>query len=256
MGKKLTYDYVYNVFCEKGYTLLSKFYKNTHTKLEYICDKGHRHSIRFYDLQQGHGCAECARVLLSNRYKEHNNPFWKGGVSKSNLPLYTTYAHQLELYHPVYKVYKDGLELLGVECTYCKKVYVPTAKEVQCRIESIITGNKERNLYCSSKCKKECPIFYRMRYPKNFKDIQENRRDQSPWSKIIKGRDSNTCQICGDVEGVLIAHHIEAVAQNPIESLDIDNGITVCSLCHSKIHKLPGCTYNKLKCTDNYEKKS
>lgn len=256
MANKLTYEYVYNAFYEKGYTLVSREYSNAFTKLDYICDKGHKHSMKWNDFQQGHGCAKCAYSSLSDRYKECNNPFWKGGISKSNLPLYETYAPQLEQYHKVHKIIQDDLELLGVECTYCKKIYVPTAREVQSRIESIITGNKERNLYCSSKCKKDCPVFYRMKYPKKFKNIQENRRDQGYWAKIVKSRDLGICQICGAENDVVIAHHIEAVSQNPIESLDLDNGITLCSNCHSKVHKLPGCTYNELKCMDDYEKKS
>lgn len=64
---------------------------------------------------------------------------------------------------------------------------------------------------------------------------------------MVKERDNYTCQICGSTEGLFIAHHIDPVVCNPIESADIDNGITLCEKCDKKVHKLPGCTYNNLK---------
>jgi len=43
--KKLTIEFVRESFAKEGYTLLSKVYTNNSTKLDYICPKGHRHSI-------------------------------------------------------------------------------------------------------------------------------------------------------------------------------------------------------------------
>jgi len=59
--KRLTYDYIKSQFEKEGYTLLSKEYKNAHQKLDYICSKGHRHSIRWNSWQQGKRCLYCAK---------------------------------------------------------------------------------------------------------------------------------------------------------------------------------------------------
>ena len=59
MGNKLTYEFVKESFKAEGYELLSKEYKGAHQKLDYICPKGYRHSIRWYSWQQG------------KRYPEH-----------------------------------------------------------------------------------------------------------------------------------------------------------------------------------------
>ena len=63
--KKLTLEYVRNKFEEKGWTLLSTEYKNAHTLLDYVCDKGHKHSIQWANFQQGFGCPDCHFEHLS-----------------------------------------------------------------------------------------------------------------------------------------------------------------------------------------------
>lgn len=55
------------------------------------------------------------------------------------------------------------------------------------------------------------------------------------WSKIIKNRDNNKCQICGN-KGQ-IAHHILHKAKYPKLSLNINNGITLCRWCHAGVHE-------------------
>jgi hypothetical protein len=32
------------------------------------------------------------------------------------------------------------------------------------------------------------------------------------------------------------------------ESMDLDNGKTLCEICHFEVHKIEGCTYNDLRC--------
>jgi len=66
------------------------------------------------------------------------------------------------------------------------------------------------------------------------------RYDQQAWKKILIERDGNMCEICGSTKNIQ-AHHIEHVVCNPIESLDIDNGILLCKECHNRAHKQKGC---------------
>ena len=62
---KLTLEYVKEKFAEKGWELLSTEYKNAHTLMDYICDKGHKHSIQWANFQQGFGCPQCHYEHLS-----------------------------------------------------------------------------------------------------------------------------------------------------------------------------------------------
>jgi len=59
--KRLTYDYVKSQFEKEGYTLLTKEYKNSRQKLEYICSNGHKHSITWNAWRQGKRCLYCAK---------------------------------------------------------------------------------------------------------------------------------------------------------------------------------------------------
>lgn len=57
------------------------------------------------------------------------------------------------------------------------------------------------------------------------------------WRFDVFVRDIFTCQYCGDNKGGnLNAHHIKSFADFPELRFDINNGITLCEICHKKIH--------------------
>jgi hypothetical protein len=56
---KLTIEYIRSEFVKEGYELLTKVYKNAFQKLEYICPKGHLHSITWNSWQRGRRCPIC-----------------------------------------------------------------------------------------------------------------------------------------------------------------------------------------------------
>jgi hypothetical protein len=242
----LTYEFVKEAFKKVGYELLSTEYVNAHTKLDYVCNRGHHHSIIWNSFQQGDTCPTCSTENMSGS----NSSNWLGGVSKLNLPLFKTYAPQIENYHEVYKVAQNGLELLGVECAYCNQIFVPNTTAVFHRV-AVIDGrlSGEANFYCSENCKKACPTYGQHKYPKGFK-VSTSREVQPQLRKLVLARDNYQCQICdaGLEEAELHCHHVEAVSQNPIESADVDNCVTLCKDCHTQVHKLPGCNYKELRC--------
>lgn len=248
-NKKFDYLSVKEQFKKEGHTLLSKDYVNSKTKLNYMCDKGHISSINMENWKAGQRCAKC---YLERRSGKGSN-YWKGGVKTKDLPLYDTYAHQLEPYQPVYLVEQDTLKLLGVECKYCGNVHVSTSTLIQARVQAI-KGNitkGEHHLYCSKNCKKACSTYNQKRYPKGFKPVT-SREVQPELRKMVLARDDYQCQKCfkGLEEVQLHCHHIDPVINNPIESADIDNCIIYCKECHKKVHKMQGCTYTDLNCKE------
>lgn len=69
------------------------------------------------------------------------------------------------------------------------------------------------------------------------------RRDQrfslqyKRWRYDVFLRDEFTCQCCGYSRGGnLVAHHIKPFADHPGLRFDVDNGITVCRICHQELH--------------------
>lgn len=68
-GKIYNYDIVKKSFEVENYTLLSKEYRNTKTKLEYICPRGHKHSIRYECWLRGQRCPTCKHIE-NGRFKK------------------------------------------------------------------------------------------------------------------------------------------------------------------------------------------
>jgi hypothetical protein len=60
MGNRLTHEFVQEEFAKAGYTLLSATYSSNNSLLDYVCDKGHRHKIRFHAFKDGARCAYCS----------------------------------------------------------------------------------------------------------------------------------------------------------------------------------------------------
>jgi len=168
-------------------------------------------------------------------------------IYRKSPALYETYGSQLTVEESP-RPDKNGYLL--VKCAYCGRYYQPTAGQVQNRIVGLNQcGCGELRLYCSSGCKKACPIFNKIFYPAGFKEIT-SREVQAELRQMVLYRDNYECQRCGvgikDVE--LHAHHITGIVKNPIESADIDNCITLCKSCHKIVHMQKGCRYFELKC--------
>lgn len=128
------------------------------------------------------------------------------------------------------------------KCAYCKEYFKPTRKQLGSRVNSL-KGNRlgESRLYCSVKCKDLCPIYNQRIYTKGNKPYK-SRPDQPELKDLVLERDNNQCQRCGSNDN-LHCHHITGIEINPVESADIDNCITLCHTCHSKIHSDDGCGY-------------
>lgn len=62
-SRKKDFNIIEHSFEQEGYTLITKEeeYKNASTKLYYICQKGHKHSITWNSFNNGNRCPECAK---------------------------------------------------------------------------------------------------------------------------------------------------------------------------------------------------
>lgn len=65
------------------------------------------------------------------------------------------------------------------------------------------------------------------------------------WRKSVYKRDGYTCQSCGiRGGGNLVAHHLDAYSWCEEKRTDINNGITLCELCHTAFHNTYGYKNN------------
>jgi hypothetical protein len=215
-------------------------YKNNKTKVKIICHEHGPFEQTPNDHLKGFGCPKC-----KGRYEK---PY-----RKSNIPQYDTFQSQLEPYGIKCRMNKEDNNVLEVKCMYCDRWYIPSYKSVQHKIETIngqTTG--EQNLYCSDECKRACPTYGHILYPKDYK-INTSREVQPALRKLVLKRDNYTCQKCGTTNTELHCHHYEGVEVNPVESADIDQCITLCKECHNEVHRKDKCgikDYQRGKCNE------
>lgn len=58
------------------------------------------------------------------------------------------------------------------------------------------------------------------------------------WRTAVFQRDNYNCRHCGySAGGILNAHHIKPFATHPELRLDVGNGITLCEVCHTEVHR-------------------
>jgi len=158
MPKKLNIEFIRSKFEKKRYQLLTTKYINSNQKLEYICDKGHKHSIKWDHFRDGHGCPYCA-----NR-PPINIEFIKSEFAKESYKLLTTKyknsKQKLECICPKGHKYSVswGNWKTGYRCPYCggtiKKNIVDIEKNINGKDYKLIT-NSYKN--CQQKLHLICP---------------------------------------------------------------------------------------------------
>lgn len=136
-----------------------------------------------------------------------------------------------------------------IKCRYCGKYFTPNNGELQRRISVLngVSSNTSGYFYCSTHCKRVCPVYNVKKWPRGFK-VTTSREVQPELRQLVLKRDNYTCQKCYKNNIELHCHHITGILQNPIESADMDNCITLCKKCHKEIHKNKGCRYYDLRC--------
>ncbi len=158
---------------------------------------------------------------------------------------------QIELYEKIRKSTNGNIE---VRCTYCGEWFEPNLLQIQSRLGAISGRlNGEARLYCSNKCKENCPIYGQQKWPKDQKPAT-SREVQPQLRQLVFQRDNYICQKCGnhrdELNTGIHCHHMEGVQWNPIESADEDICITLCEECHKEVHDQDGCRYHELKCSN------
>jgi hypothetical protein len=205
-----------------------------------LCDCGKYTEVLGGALTQGRtkscGCygREMAAKGIKDKLSGSNSKFWKGGVVDKNIALYGTFVGQLEPIEEVVPVKSEFGIIFKVRCKKCSELFIPTRTQARDRANAINgTLKSECNFYCSDECKDTCEVFQQKSFPKNYKKKISKVYVSPFWKRSIIERDNFECQICGS-KANLYVHHIEPSSEYPMLANDIDNGITLCKICHYK----------------------
>lgn len=97
---KPSIEYINKCFTDDDYILLSDEYKNTKTKLDYICPNGHKHSITWSNWKLGKRCPDCS--VAKRLSIEEITPFFESASEKLVSNTYINSREKLEI------ICKDG----------------------------------------------------------------------------------------------------------------------------------------------------
>ena len=232
----------------KKFDLLEVIKQHSYAKGGHIiwlckCECGNTKTIRSADLKSGRtkscGCEQ--------GQKGEKNINWLGG----GFCGYDTYADRLSFAEEIRKSPNDE-KVLQVKCAYCGRWLSPSVSQVSQRIR-VLFGQKghvgECRFYCSDNCKKACPVYRKILWPEGYKPAT-SREVQPELRQMRLALDNYECQRCGiSIEQAeLHCHHYTGTVQNPIESADLDNTVTVCKNCHKWVHTQEGCKYFQMRC--------
>ena len=221
------------IFREGGCKLLEEKYVNSKTKMKYICECGRTSEITLSCFKQGKRCKKCAiekkAKKLRHIYEEVKDIFRKGGCVL------------------ISKEYKNSKQKLNYRCNCGRKSKIS--------LNSFLRGRR---------CK-ECGIEKRSGenfYKYNFNLTDEEREKDrycyglGKWKKDVREKDNYTCQICGEKEGKLCAHHIESYTPNKELRIIVSNGVLMCENHHKLFHKIYGNGYNTREQFEEFLKKT
>jgi hypothetical protein len=250
-------------FEAEGYVLLDKVYVNAHTKLNYVCVEGHKHSITWNNWRRGKRCPYCAGQCRPN-IKEIRSSFEKEGYILLNT-IYRNNNTKLRYICP--KGHEHcitwGSWQSGTRCAYCmgkilniKDIKNSFVSEGYTLLSKYINSNTYLNYKCpvghhhsmvwdNWKQGKRCPTcaalarFGSMHWNwmggKSFEPYCQEWKDKE-YKQAIRDRDGNKClnPYCDSPnKNDLTIHHIDYDKKN----CNPGNLITVCRSCNSKANK-------------------
>lgn len=149
---------------------------------------------------------------------------------------------------------KPRKAIINVNCEVCgKEIEIWRSKMKQVK-----------NHYCSTKCSNiGFSRLYRGEnspcYNPELTDFEREKARHTPeyndWRKAVYERDNYTCQCCGDDKGGnLRAHHYYNYSEHKELRYDVNNGVTLCELCHVSFHNTYGYKNNTKEQFEEYLK--
>ncbi len=124
------------------------------------------------------------------------------------------------------------------KCEYCNKEFTITSR------------NRRKVKYCSNECKKngfpkgEKHLSFKKELSRDYRSKHRLTHENTTWRQEVFKRDNFTCVVCSKHGDKLNAHHLENYASCKEKRFDIDNGVTLCILCHKNFHSKYGVVRN------------
>lgn len=230
-SQSFDYSYVSSFFKENGCVLLSKEYKNAFQKLDFICSCGNQSKIDFTGFRVGHRCKVCGNKRTADaKRKSYDEVF---NIFKRNGCLLLEAEYENSKSQPLKYVCKCGKTEEKTLYNFMKN---PKCKTCTSEYRSSLTKGKKY----PERSGENHPNW---RFDLTLEEREKGRffPEYKEWRLSVYERDSYTCQCCGDNKGGnLNAHHLDGYDWNIIDRFNVDNGMTLCDICHKDFHSIYG----------------
>ena len=187
------------------------------------------------------GCiSQKAQESIMAKYGDHvaRIPEIKKKRARTNLARYgVTNVFQSKAIKE--KIVKSNLAIYGVEC--CQQNELVREKTRQTCMERYGVEDYVQ-LLAGQFIREKSPVW---KGGVDYSRVERATYEYNQWRRLVFGRDSFCCARCGakSSKGTpveLNARHILNWRDNPEKRYDIDNGTTLCSICHTKFHSIYG----------------
>jgi hypothetical protein len=213
--KRLRYEDVKRKFEEEGYILLSNNYVNNKCKLDYICNKRHRHSITWSEWSRGRRCYYCGIDRRTN-LKRLNFDIIQRSFNSENYILLVNKHEYVNVDQKLNFICLNGHKYAiswhnwnnGWRCKFCHHE----------KLSVLFSGEGNPQWKGGISCEPYCDIWIDKEYKES-----------------IKKRDNYECQNpnCWNVSNRLTIHHIDYNKKN----CSPENLITLCNSCNVRANK-------------------
>jgi len=192
--------------------------------------------------------ATCRQLWLTNKLKEIPNRITKKCTTCNKEVIRTeaefrnrpakNYFCSAECKNKYLKKGKGGFTPQIKKCKYCNKEFTITSR------------GKRKVKYCSKECKingfprGEEHLGFKKELSRDYRSKHRLTYENTKWRTEIFKRDNYTCVVCSKRGDKLQAHHLENYSSCREKRFDINNGVTLCILCHRNFHSKYGVVRN------------
>ena len=197
MNPRLQFDYVKERIEKENYILLSTSYKNAHTKLLILCDKGHEYEASWDVFNRGCRCNICSTKRTANKQR-HDIKYIETEFEKEGYELLSNEYKNAQTYLDV-KCNKDHITSFswnffqgGGRCPKCFRTTKKTIKEIKLFSKSLgYELISTTYINALEKLKFKCP---------------ENHIFEASWNNF-SGKNGSRCPVCWFIKNRGKRHH-------------------------------------------------
>ena len=267
-------------------TLKSEEYKRIDIPLEFICCNHGLYISTFVNIKSGYNCPKCAKEKISKMRRTPLEKVYNTFLNKGFTPLFTEYKNESELLDAINEEgFKISVSYASIKNSepqifgHKNKYTIDNIKlwlkingfeHIELLSEEYIDAHTDLKFYCKKheevvyatwnnvskgKLCYKCGLekrsgenhpFWNSELTDEERELKRNYPEYNEWREKVYKRDNYACVCCG-TKGIINAHHLNGYNWDREHRIDVNNGITLCEVCHKEFHDIYGKGNNTIE---------